>query len=140
MTPPMTGLVAWLREQIAEIEQVAHAARPGPWLNGTDRPDLLDTTVYGQSSGPDKLEDVCDTDDSDEFATANCDHISLHDPRAVLDECEAHTAIVDRCVEEVDAWTIGVNESGPEVADFTLRALALAYQHRPGFREEWRPE
>ncbi|GAA3878088.1 hypothetical protein GCM10022243_48470 [Saccharothrix violaceirubra] len=67
----------------------------------------------------------------------------------VLAMCDAHAAILAvHYVDEKDPasecvgclttrwrepWAPNINECP------TLRALALAYQHRPGYREEWRP-
>ncbi len=53
-------------------------------------------------------------------------------PPRVLAQCEAHTAILDATE---DAQSNG--EWG--YPDRILKALALAYQHCDGYREEWKP-
>lgn len=119
----MEDLVQWLREQIAadvsSVHKLARAAHPFPEHEDWDRP-LRDILVEaGRAYGP---------------------YIAL------LDLCEAHTAILD-------LWRAGHNAfkaaEGTILAgaakvrlgayEKTVRTVGLAYRHRPGYREEWRP-
>jgi hypothetical protein len=50
----------------------------------------------------------------------------------VLAQCEARTALL----EVADSMASSGDWYYP---DHVLKALALAYQHRPGYRPEWRP-
>lgn len=85
---------------------------------------------------------------------SNGHHIARHDPRDALAQCEAHTAILDLHVPaneeplpEGYPMRFICNTCGSgEVHEYpvvwpcdTVRVLALTYQHRPGYREEWRP-
>lgn len=107
----MNDLVTWLRAQIADAERTA---RDDQW----GRP-------HGPGCGI--TADVC----------PGCDCTYWRD---VLAQCEAHTALLDSYAEH-----IAMPEYTPYVkgrrdkALHDLRLLALAYQHRPGYREEWRP-
>lgn len=52
--------------------------------------------------------------------------------RAALSRCEAHLELID--------WAWKYN--GPHMfteAPHVLRLLALAYRHRPGYQEGWKP-
>jgi uncharacterized protein DUF6221 len=108
MANSAAAIVPWLREQIAETRQIAEAAHEvaaGPW--GT--PPLLgrDNKAVRQ-------------------------HRGLNDPRAVLAQCEAHTALLDLLERELH------DDADDDTAQLMVRTLASAYQHRSGFREEWR--
>lgn len=122
-------LVVWLREQIAEDRRVAEANAIDLWPGTTLQKVADDKTHYAWQQH--------------DVSPQRIAHILRFGPRAVLAQCEAHTAILD----------LHVNESCPEAdtpcdvcgewdEDWpcdTLRATALAYQHNPGYREEWRP-
>lgn len=56
-------------------------------------------------------------------------------PVAVLAQCDAHEQILDFCVSDPPCL-----DGGYVYTDAVLTRLALAYQHRPGYREEWRPD
>lgn len=70
-------------------------------------------------------------------------------PAAVLAQCEAHTRILDEYETVREHWTIDklkgeLDLDSGLVVDFArltqmARFVALAYQHNPGYREEWRP-
>jgi hypothetical protein len=103
-------LMAWLREQIAEVQRRAEREQAAT------------------------------------YAAACLD--ANHDPRDVIAQCEAHTAILDLYGVVSDPANAdrtddrGVLLSHPiarrRMRD-AVRAVGLAYQHRPGYREEWRP-
>ena len=75
--------------------------------------------------------------ESEELRTADGAHIARHDPARVLREVEAKRRIVDVAGRRLDRY-IG---TGAQVAFewLTLRLLALPYDDRDGYREEWRP-
>jgi hypothetical protein len=122
----MLDQINWLREQIAETKKAALAAR-AEWGDEDDHRDadwekwrpsgkLEDAGWYPPPTGLDR-------------------HWQLHSPRAVLAQCEAHTAILDSYdaeMEDGDYLTLcGLGAA--------VDALTLAYRHRPGYRPEWRP-
>ena len=86
-------------------------------------------------------------------------HVVMHLPARVLAECESKRLIVEehtpkpplwevdycprcRSDEEIDVGSYDQVHMVPDSVEFpcsTLRALAVPYADRPGFREEWRP-
>jgi hypothetical protein len=132
-------LVMWLRAQIAEGRAAALACAGAPWSDyvpGMVHVDPAAIRENKQALG--RFGYVAGTDNSpggDVYRR----HIVRHDPRAALALCDAHTAILDQ-------WK-GLAQAPPEMSgidairvemEYVLRALTLAYQHRDGFREEWR--
>jgi hypothetical protein len=133
----VNDLVTWLREQIADVSARAQAALE------------RGTSIYDSGWLRDKGIDI-----------ANAVHIAGQHPRTVLAQCEAHTAILavhntplvlhpddppslwkyeERCCLGC-GFDSREERVTPEINDCpTLRATGLAYQHRPGYREEWRP-
>ena len=120
----MDDLAVWLLEQIAEDEQGAMAASPGPWTPNAEH----DEVTAGDGIA------VCDG-----FALSNnqlratVDHIARHDPVRVL----AYCAATRRLVRWVLAWPM--RSAPPSSIDGVLETLALPYADRPGYRSEWRP-
>lgn len=55
-----------------------------------------------------------------------------------LAECDAKQRIIEECskVLAVDGWEY---DDAPDLAERTLRLLALPYANRPGYREGWKP-
>lgn len=155
-------LLPWLREQIAETRERAEAAGgatdAGIWEQG--RACSCDAVVgCTKGEGCPLRGSVVDADGSvvvyDEGAPSveEAAHIAAAGPRTVLAQCEAHTAILDEHsgveVASLDRDTRGqtftvcrrcrVGERQVVHPCPTRRAVGLAYQHRPGYREEWRP-
>lgn len=138
-------LVVWLRPQIAVRKQLAEACGD---------PTTRGTWYYSEPHGETvRSEDndyvACgpwDGDVDEDFAR----HMVANDPRATLAECEAHTALLDRhhlvYDEEHGLFCNGCGYNAIERPRTkgslnhcpTVRAVALAYQHNPGYREEWR--
>jgi hypothetical protein len=68
-------------------------------------------------------------------------HVTLHDPRSVVDDCQAKLGLLDFCervihedgnhVPRSDGW------AGLGVARFALGCVAYAYRHREGYAEHW---
>lgn len=139
-------LITWLSAVLDEDERLARAATPGPWKDGAG-------TVALHSTGMDEITGYV-------HEQADIDHIVRHDPAAVLADIAAKRQIV--AIHNV--WTAiypedavhewrrkdrrcigcGFNSSEepntPDVNDCpTLRALASAYAHQPGYRQEWAP-
>lgn len=125
MTPD--ELIAVIERGLEADEQAARAASPGPWSPNAESDEVL--SVDGIT--------VCDGFAlSGRQLRATVEHIVRHDPSRVLAEVEAKRRILDEHE--------GVHTCGDRTYDFrewcpTLRALALPYAGRPGYREEWRP-
>lgn len=64
------------------------------------------------------------------------EHLVLNDPRAVLLQCVADTAFLDRYER---ASTENHHPDTYGLADDLLRARGLAWSFMPGYRESWRP-
>lgn len=131
----MTGdLVTWLREQIAADQHAAQAAMESQRHAGD--PDGTDTWRFSDSGG------VYTTDygvgvlfGPYEYTDPRlAAHVVAWQPKRVLAQCKAHTAILDR----VEA-ALRQPDSAWDVGNAVLHALALAYQHRPGYDARWRP-
>lgn len=118
-------LAAWLREQIAEDRRAASEAEA----------DRDDDWWWGPDS-----------------ESASERHIARWDPDRVLAECDAKERILAAHRVEQFSPRPGVPHTvgcfSCHIADATLyaggycdtlRALALPYADRPGYREEWRP-
>lgn len=69
-----------------------------------------------------------------------CDHVECccDQGATVLAQCDAHEALLALHVINQGACDV-CGEWDYDWPCKTLRILALAYQHRPGYREEWRP-
>lgn len=147
-------LWTWLCEQVAEDRRVAQAAmesqRHADDPDGTDAwrasdSDGIYTTDYGAKVlfGPYEYTDP-------RLAA----HVVTWQPKNVLALCEAHERVLTRHrhptpQDESGSWMrpescLGCGWSGDPDIEVTydldecpeLRDMALAYQHRPGYREE----
>jgi hypothetical protein len=136
-------LVPWLREQIAAVRETARNAivrksSGDVWGVEEDPPyrwgqDFKDTEVIGGG----KPIVQCNYEYGGPMIAA---HIAEHDPRTVLAQCEAHEKIVglvDLSFND-DGEPIFLGGYGEAYWD-VVRIIALAYQHRPGYRKEWMP-
>jgi hypothetical protein len=128
----VSDLVAFLRARLDEDEQATRAALGGPWIGGWEEEHLVDTVVYGQSTWPGHLGQVCNVDYSHQKRSA--EHIARWDTTRVLAEVAAKRAIVD-----------DVADDGPlvdDVAAVTLYAvgrwLAEPYSDHPDYDPAWR--
>lgn len=123
----MDDLVAWLRAQLDEDERVAKAADSGRWLpegKGISFEFYADEFPDGEAWA--YL--VADT-------KANQWHITNWAPARVLAEVEAKREILESAAV-LDDWDGG----NPYMAARIIRALALPYADRDGYRAEWRPD
>jgi hypothetical protein len=108
----MTELAAWLLEQIAEDENQARAATPGPWK-----------FVHGYLGIPGRRPAITQQVD---LNPATIRYLTALAPERVLAECDAKREILDVT-------------RGTYSEDLVQRLMALAYADRPGYRKEWRP-
>lgn len=131
----MDDLAAWLTARLDEDERVALAVRADDrrwdWAAG-------DETV-GSAGGSYVACGPWGGDVNAEFAA----HIARWDPARVLAEVEAKRAIL-RLAAKVRAWTDGsagatAGYAAVVISD-SLRALALPYRDRAGYRPEWAPQ
>ena len=142
----MDDLVQWLRDQLDEDERIARAT--------TDRQPYDEWDAVGDDREGDtarsfwsvvKIARMERTPAARDLAV----HIAAHDPARVLREIEAKRRVLDECAY----WNEKLNQEAidqpkhpypclGEILDAVnpiLRALALPYEDRPGFREEWQP-
>lgn len=117
-------LVVWLREQIAADEERTRTGHP--FNNGR---------VYDQ-------DDYWVEPNGEAWHTSTCGwrvgegldrDCECRVPADVLAQCEAHTGLLDLIV-----LVLGADRRADAVRHQMLRALALAYQHNPGYQERWR--
>lgn len=141
----MDDLVQWLRAQLDDDERTAREAGGASWeelpVSGWVHTSALPASEW-QPPGYDHHV-------ASAPLPADRAHIVRHDPARVLREIDAKRQIIDECAhwhdklarEAVDPSPVPFPALG-EVLDAVtpiLRALALPYADRPGYREEWRP-
>lgn len=149
----MADLVEWLREQIAEKRRRAMATAflpddPAPsWSYDQDQHRVVvqaDDHQVGVAShragtSPNGAAYTA------ELLSAHGRHMELNDPQAAVAECDAHDAILDLWQQGGGAVVVngsvhqGASRAGRGRLLRVVKALGLAYQYRPGYREEWRP-
>ncbi len=145
MTDTQTATLAeFLLARIAEDEDTARAATPGPWY--WEKPSGVDWSQGEESLMSRHQRDGHDVavlcgwgyDSSGiDAQQADRNHIARHDPSRVLAECEAKRRIVDECTPWVSEPS---DDYGAQtVSEMTLRFLALPYADHPDYRQEWRP-
>lgn len=119
----------FLLARIAEDEEDALAADGTRWIHS-------DKIVTFEALGPDG--DYVDASSPISVDTrANGWHIVRWSPERALAECEAKKALVERASSE--ARTTAQLVTTANLAEYTLRALALPYAAHPDYRPEWRP-
>jgi hypothetical protein len=152
---PVDGLTEFLQARLAEDEQVAQAATPGPWSAGEYYPDVWEI------NGP--THNIAWESRDGDIGRGDATHIVRWDPARVLAEVQAKRRIIE-AVQRRRAGHPGRHESeeGVELEsglDFQLygpcarcdewnrttlpiyaaRLLAPAYAEHPGYRPEWAP-
>lgn len=142
----MDALVLWLREQIAlkRRRAMATAFTPdGPaatWTYDREHNRVVireqDHTVGVASRRAGVAPDG--TGYFDVLLDIDGEHMELNDPRAAIAECDAHTAVLDLHLLDSGGTEL-CNDCRDPYPCSTVRALGLAHQHRPGYREDWRP-
>lgn len=142
----MTDLVAWLREQIAETERRENSKCTLGWETGDPCPICQRPTVsimVGQKWNEEAEVQPCGHILTGEQRDQLLKWTPAPDPE-VLAQCEAHRRILDALwfassVTEVYDEQGNVIAGGADAVNSVVQLVALAYQHHPGYREEWRP-
>lgn len=135
------NLIAWLREQVDEDER---RARSGAIKGHTSW--RVEYGRLGDYEVVDGAGRVVVPELVNMLGTSA--HIANFDPARVLAEVESKRRILDHWESlraEVARYRSADEENPPsillageQVLETTARAMALPYQDRPGFREEWR--
>jgi hypothetical protein len=131
-----TDLISWLRDRLEEEEQDAQAAMRAIFPVGVVSNDALpEPPLDWQLHG---------------LPPAVQQHIARHDPKRALDEIDAKQRILDlhRPVQVRSTGSAGgnletcrlCNQFPAQYPCETMRALAMPYADRPGYREQWRPQ
>lgn len=132
-------LLAFIRAQLDQEEQTAHAATAGPWRVVDGKRNTWSTGSTGDAAvhGPGALglDYVVppDVDYGPALAPGDAHHITGHDPEHVLADIDAKRRQLDiiETMLEGDPATTGM------YAHQLLLAHAAAYRHHPGYRPEW---
>ncbi|WP_328657903.1 DUF6221 family protein [Streptomyces sp. NBC_00334] len=133
----MDELVQWLRVQIAQDERIARAAGGAAWeelpVSGWVHTSALPDTEW--------LPPGYDHHVASAPLPVDRAHIVEHDPARVLREIDAKRQIVALHSDPRGGDPSCSSLDYPENAEDceTLRALALPYADRPGYRDDWRP-
>jgi hypothetical protein len=162
----MDDLVQWLGKQLDEDERVAKAATGGPWWynpgkqwlgpDAFEQYDLAKGEEFVGYGGPHPFTGaVCATGPANNMQSMkDADHIARHDPARVLREIDAKRALIARggpfCTSDCDDpdnepkdpdtnWTTSLEHHFDCAAYQAAAALAVPYDHRPGYLEKWRP-
>lgn len=125
-TASTTALVAFLRARLAEDEQAAQAAKPGPWHTDGG-------SVYA-SHPTDQIVDYA-RDDS-------AAHIARHHPARVLREIEWNRRMVhafDGLATNPARLHDAALHMQYEIFRRIVCGIALSYVDHSDYREEWRP-
>jgi hypothetical protein len=153
----VSELVEWLRAQLDEDERVARGATGGAWEVGPTFGGH-DSRVYVRAEG-DLIDSIGTCVITGQIPNVpqwrgNAQHIARWDPDRVLAEVEAKRRLVDLHPTRNSLRWPGVEDIEVEICETcsrdglsdeveapcpTIRALALPYADRPGYREEWRP-
>lgn len=131
-TPVLAG---WLRQQLDEDEKLARAAIDhgayAAWANPA-------TCIVEAASG--------DLDGLVQAPRYVAVHIAEHDPERTLRAVEHRRHIIDmydsaerRATHPPNADARAAARSELFALSAVLHLLAAEYQHRPGYRQEWRP-
>lgn len=154
----MDDLMAWLREQTADLRKAALAAlrgypypTPGPAKHDTDHWHSHWDALY-QAPGRGNYVGGCEIANFPQAPYAAA-FAARFDPAAALAQCESHTAILDAvqryldghpgpCTNDDNPWDreceLHLEWNKTTLPPYAARLVALAYQHNDGFREEWR--
>jgi hypothetical protein len=131
------ALTEWLLLQIAEDEMKARTAGAAGWRwkvvdTPTTRDALVrtDGTICADSWGADRQETGFRGAEAKVF-------IERFNPGRVLADCDAKRRMLTRLQHLAKAWW--TTSRSADEAKAVMREMALAYQDRPGYRDEWRP-
>ena len=126
-------LTEFLEARIAEDEEIAQSATPGPWEQNNGR------SVFGPRPedawyGPNLVADTKQRDDAEFIARFN--------PARVLAECKAKRRIValhEKCGTGRGRCDDGGHGWDDELGCLDLALLALPDADHPDYRPEWKP-
>lgn len=148
----MDDLVAWLREQITEKRRRAMRTQwtadgpPAAWTYSRERFRVTTLDPSGNAQGVASRRAGIGADGQpydDVLLDVDGEHMELNDPRSAVAECDAHDEIINKyegASFTLQAHPEHVANNGYVLgASAAVIALALAYRHRPGYREEWKP-
>lgn len=121
-------LMAWLLARLDEDEQVAKAATPGPWHSSEFYPEAASIEAPSRN--------VANESSTGDITMQDGAHIARWDPARVLAEVEAKRGIIG---EYEDMLRAGASREALDAMETAIEYLALPYQDRPEYRDEWRP-
>lgn len=129
----LDAMIAWVRGQIEADKAAAEKAYGMSWIAD----DVIEDGAVWILSEDMHLGQI---------EPASASHVARHDPRDVIARCDSDLAIIDahsrtphRCPLPVVTSADGQLWAEDEGPCYTLRLLAQGYQHRDGYRAEWRP-
>ncbi|MFD5089349.1 DUF6221 family protein [Amycolatopsis thailandensis] len=133
-------LIAWLRRQIDDDEEIARAAGASRWRASSEETGDGHNVYFALSA-----EDEADSFASTYGAEADkAEHIVRHEPVRVLADVAAKRRILDEVVPKINAMDDKIEDEwgdggeGPHDEAWLLaRLLALPYADRPGYCEAW---
>lgn len=136
----MDDLITWLRAQLDDDERIALAAADQfggqggqHWAVNPERPEVVSAPTVGHGRGVFAVVYPATTNWGE---PVELEHVARHDPARVL----ADIAAKRRILAAHEKWCDGYCEAGFDAAHmWSIKALASAYDARPGYREEWRP-
>lgn len=135
---PMRDLIVWLSKVLDDDEQAAKAA--------ADIAGHTTWTAFGLADGPNPEQGwTVEAPDGSRLGGRLLQrmghhdlvtHVACHDPEAVLADIEAKRAIINAYTTRADIGVRGglVNR---DPLGYAVRALASAYRHKPGWKQEW---
>jgi hypothetical protein len=136
-------LVQWLSVQLDTDTTCAQAAPPGPWSMNS----------AGGIVDANGVRVICSVGGAFDGRVSRwpegpvVEHVLAHDPAQTLREIDARRRIVRAYEDAVTSF--GHTELGAAAHNlmtgsvnslrYTVQLLAVSYEGRPGFKEEWRP-
>lgn len=146
----MENLITWLRGVLDEDETAAKAARRLTWESDgriTVAGDVAGVWVLGDDGDPVAIAQHATAEDGEGIdPRVIATHIALHDPHQVLADVTAKRAILELHDQSGIRW-VGFPRADRQesycVHDqqaapcHTVRLLASAYRHRPGWNPSW---
>lgn len=112
----VSKLILWLREQ---VDEVRYQGERGYLHSPLEPPGGHWKPTPGELPDPDRLSVV---------------RLPPAVQPLIIAQCDAHDALLD-----LITLVIGADRRSDLLRYQMLRGLALAYQHHPGYRAEWRP-
>lgn len=146
----MEDLITWLRGVLDADESAAKAVRRLAWESDgriTVSGDVAGVWVLGDDGDPVAIAQCATAEDGEGVdPRVIATHIALHDPEQVLADVAAKRAILELHDQSGVRW-VGFPRADRQesycVHDqqgapcHTVRLLASAHRHRPGWKQEW---